>query len=251
MSHVVAIIQARMSSSRLRGKVMKPILNKPILWHVVNRTSIAQYVHKTVVATSINQPDDVIVQFCQGNNIPVYRGSENDVLDRYYQCAKEYDAENILRITADCPLTDPQIIDHVIEAFFSGDYDYVTNSLEYSYPEGFDLEVASFEAFQQAWRLSTLPSEREHVTEYIKKHPTEFKIKNVYAEKRYPIYKCSIDYQEDYEFVKQIFESLGRDVFLLDDVASLLQRRPELLAINQHKKENKEFLRLKKNVFTK
>jgi spore coat polysaccharide biosynthesis protein SpsF len=123
---------------------MKRILNKPILWHVVNRTSIAQFVHKIVFATSVNQPDDIIVQYCQRKNI-LCRGSENSVLDRCYQCAKDYDVQDILRVTADCPLTDPQIVDHVIEAYFFGDYNYVTNCLEYFYLEGFDVKVESFQ----------------------------------------------------------------------------------------------------------
>lgn len=239
---IAAIIQARMGSTRLPGKVMLKILGKPVLWHVVNRASKAKLINKVIVATTNNPKDNPIVKFCKKNNIPVFRGSENDVLDRYYHCAKKYKLKIIVRITADCPLIDPNIIDIVIKEFLAGNYDYVSNTIEYSFPEGFDVEVFSFKALDKAWKNAKLFSEREHVTPYFIKNNT-FKKKNVYSNKKYPIYRCSLDYPEDYEFIKKIYEGIGREIFYIDDVIEFLEKNSQLLKINQHRPINEGYLK--------
>lgn len=166
---LAAIIQARMGSTRLPKKVMLNILEKPILWHVINRVSKASLIDKLIVATTTNNEDDAIVEFCKNNGILFFRGSENDVLDRYYQCAKEYNITDIARITADCPLHDPNVIDMIIKEYMGNDYDYVSNSIEYTFPDGLDVEIFSFDALKIAWENAKLVSEREHVTPYMRK----------------------------------------------------------------------------------
>ena len=237
-----AIIQARMGSTRLPKKVMLNILEKPVLWHVVNRVSKARLIDGLIVATTVNSEDDVIIEFCESKGVLVFRGSENDVLDRYYQCAKKYNVKDIVRITADCPLHDPNVIDLVIKEYLKDGYDYVTNTFEYTFPEGFDVEVFSFEALENAWKNAKLPSEREHVTSYIR-NKEKFKKKNVYSNKKYPIYRGSLDHSEDYEFIKRIYEGIGREMFYIDDVVNYIKKHPELLKINQHIKINEGHLK--------
>lgn len=236
------IIQARIGSTRLQRKVMLNILGKTVLWHVVNRVSKARLIGGLIVATTVNSEDDTIVEFCKNNDILVFRGSENDVLDRYYQCAKKYNIKDIVRITADCPLHDPNVIDIVIKEYLGGDYDYVCNTIEYTFPDGFDVEVFSFTTLEDAWKNARLPSEREHVTPYIRKNE-KFRKKNVFSNKKYPIYRCSLDQLEDYEFIKRIYEGIGREVFYIDDVINYLKEHQELLKINQSIEINEGYLK--------
>jgi spore coat polysaccharide biosynthesis protein SpsF (cytidylyltransferase family)/RimJ/RimL family protein N-acetyltransferase len=235
-----AIIQARMGSTRLPGKVMLNILGKPVLWRVINRVSKARLINGLIVATTVNTEDDIIAEFCKSNDVLVFRGSENDVLDRYYQCAKEYDIKDIVRITSDCPLHDPNVIDLVVDEYLIGDYDYVTNTIEYTFPDGLDVEVFSFSALEEAWKNAKLPSEREHVTPYIRKKE-EFKKKNVYSSKKYLPYRLTLDYPEDYQFIKKIYEGIGKEMFYPDDIVKFLEKNPELLRINQHIKMNEGY----------
>lgn len=222
-----------MGSSRLPGKVLLDLHGKPVLLHVVNRVLRSTQLDTIIVATTNNQEDDAIFHFCESEGVPVFRGSENDVLDRYYQCAKKFGIQDIVRVTADCPLHDPQIIDHVIMEYCKGGNDYVTNTLEYTYPDGFDVEVFSFEALESAWKSAELGSEREHVTPYIRNNP-HFRKKNVIAQKKYPIYRFTLDNREDYQFISAIFSGIGSDTFGIDDVISYIDKNPSLLEINQH-----------------
>ena len=235
-----AIIQARMGSTRLPRKVMLNISGKPVLWHVVNRVSKARLIDRLIVATTANSEDDIIVEFCRNNDISVFRGSENDVLDRYYQCAKEYNIKDIARITSDCPLHDPNVIDMVINVYLNGNYDYVSSA--YAFPDGFDVEVFSFNALENAWENAKLPSEREHVTPYIQKNE-KIKKKTAYPNKKYPLYRCSLDHLEDYEFIKKVYEGIGREMFYIDDVVSYIKNHTELLKINQHIRINESYLK--------
>ncbi len=237
-----AIIQARMGSTRLPGKVMLNILGKPVLWHVVNRVSKARLIDGLIVATTVNSEDDILVEFCKSNGVLVFRGSEKDVLDRYYQCAKEYNIKDTVRITADCPLHDPNVIDKVIKEYLGGDCDYACNTIEYSFPDGFDVEIFSFTALEDAWKNAKLTSEREHVTPYIRKNE-KFRKKNVFSNKKYLLYRCSLDHPEDYEFIKRIYEGIGREMFYIDDVINYLRKHQELLKINQHIEINEGYLK--------
>jgi glutamate-1-semialdehyde-2,1-aminomutase len=235
--NIVAIIQARMGSTRLPGKVLMEICGKPLLWHVVNRVSYSKYISQIVIATSTNPKDDEIEEFAKKYKLKVFRGSENDCLDRYYKAAKKYKADVVVRITADCPLICPEIIDKVISEYIKGKFDYVTNSIIYTYPDGVDVEVFSFEALEKAWEEAKDPVEREHVTVYIR-NSGKFKIKNVVNDK--PVdpqgYKWSVDRIEDLEFVREVYKHLYKDneIFSYDDIMDLLNRYPEIKNINSN-----------------
>jgi len=165
---ILAILQARVSSTRLPGKVLKPILGMPMLLRQIERVKQAKLIEQLLVATSDDKSDDPIEQLCRENDIACFRGSLDDVLDRFYQAAKPYQPDHIVRLTGDCPLIDPQLIDEVVVFCLSGDYDYVSNAFEPTYPDGLDVEVFRFPCLQQAWEEAELPSEREHVTLFIK-----------------------------------------------------------------------------------
>lgn len=244
--HTAAVIQARMGSTRLSGKVMLEISGKPVLWHVINRVSKSKLIDWLVVATTTNCEDDTIEKFCNQIHIPVYRGSEDDVLDRYYQCARKFDIENIVRITADCPLHDSSVIDLVIERYRQGNYDYVSNIDPPTYPDGIDVEVFSFQALDSAWRDASLVSEREHVTPYIRKHGDIFKISNVTNKENLSSYRWTLDQAEDFEFIQKIyrkFKESNVDEFYMKDIIGLLEKNPELISINSAIKRNEGYIK--------
>ena len=231
---ITAVIQARMGSSRLKGKVMMEILDNPLIYYVIKRAYSAENIDEVIVATTNKKEDDTIEEFCNNMNIKVYRGSENDVLDRYYKCAKRYNLEHIVRITADCPLIDPKIIDKVVGVYTSGDYDYVTNTLPPTFPDGMDVEVISFEAISAAWRNAKWLSEREHVTTFIRERPHIFKIKNVKNEENLSHIRLTVDRIEDYKLVKSIYEYFyPKVIFHLEDIIKLFNENPEFLNINK------------------
>jgi spore coat polysaccharide biosynthesis protein SpsF len=229
----VAIIQARMTSTRLYGKVMAEVGGRPLLSHVVSRAQQAVTIDLVTVATSDRSTDDVIAQFCRGGNIPCVRGSEDNVLDRYYQAAKHFEAGVIARLTADCPLLDPTLIDKVVRFFYAGDYDYVSNTLEPSYPDGLDTEVFKRQALARAWREARLKSEREHVTTYIWKQPNLFHLGCVKNDQDLSKLRWTVDEHEDLEFVRRVYDHLGTQRhFGMAEVLTLLQEHPELCQIN-------------------
>jgi len=232
--YTVAIVQARMGSSRLPGKTMADILGKPILWHLINRLRYSQLLDKIVIATTDNTKDETILELARKSGIDSYAGSEDDVLDRYYQAAKKYNAEVVVRITADCPLIDAHVVDKVINRFLEGDYDYATNILIRTYPDGLDVEVMSFSALEKAWREDRNPAWREHVTPYIMRHPEKFKIHNITNEKDYSYMRWTVDTIEDLTFVRKIYDHFQNDNFNWQEVLHLLEMHPEWLKINQH-----------------
>ena len=235
------IIQARMGSSRLPGKaLMKSDSGKPLLYYVINQLRYCSKVKNLVIATTTNQEDDEIEKFANDNSVNIFRGKEKDVLDRYFQCAKKYSFSTIVRITADCPLIDPQIVDKVIEKFFSGNYDFATNTLTRTFPIGTDVEVFSFSALNRAWENTQLPSEREHVTPYLRKEEN-FKIINVENDKNISNLRLTVDRIEDFELIKQILNNISINPIHLEDVLELFSRKPELIEINKHINHNEGF----------
>ena len=235
------IIQARMGSSRLPSKVlMKSDDGRPLLYYVINQLRYCTKVKNLVIATTTNQEDDEIEKFANDNSINIFRGKEKDVLDRYFQCAKKYSFSTIVRITADCPLIDPQIVDKVIEKFFSGNYDFATNTLTRTFPIGTDVEVFSFSALNMAWENTQLPSEREHVTPYLRKEEN-FKIINVENDKNISNLRLTVDRIEDFELIKQILNNISINPIHLEDVLELFSRKPELIEINKHINHNEGF----------
>lgn len=233
---VVAIIQARMGSTRLPGKVLAIIGDRPMLWHVVNRVRRAQLIDETVVATSTERADDAVAEFCAHHGIECFRGSETDVLDRFCQAARRYGATVIVRITADCPLVDPDVIEKVIHAQQQDGHDYVSNVLRPTYPDGLDCEVFTREALELAWREARLPTEREHVTPYLR---TSGRVRtgNVAhdRERSRRRLRWTVDEPSDLEFVRAVYARLGSDghVFGLEEVLRLLDGEPGLMDLNK------------------
>ena len=232
---ILGIIQARMGSTRLPGKVMKEIEGKPLLQHMIERVSKSKLVDEFVVATSSREIDTVIQHLCRRLNIRCFRGSENDVLDRFYQCARSFEPapDYIIRLTADCPLHDPEVIDFVVQKFLEKKVDYMTNSFEPLYEDGFDVEIFTFSALEDAWKKTTKKSEREHVTPYIR-NTGLFKIhKQKYLDSYN--YKLSVDSPSDFELIKQIFAHLCKSnkMFGINEVVKLLENNPSLLELNK------------------
>ena len=235
--NIVALVQARVSSTRLPGKVLADIAGRPMLMHVVNRTARAGLVDHVAVATSVNSADDAIAATCEQNCIDCFRGAEDDVLDRLYQAAVRFGADAIVRITGDCPMIDPEVIDKVVMKFQEGDLDYVTNTLRYSYPDGLDVEAVSLRALERAWREADTPREREHVTPYIR-YGDRFRIANVENPDNLlrGDYRWTVDEPADLDFVREVYSHLyseGSDAFTLSNVVKLLQEHPEIRSINQ------------------
>lgn len=228
----VALIQARMGSSRFPGKVLEDLVGHPMLWHVVHRVRQAKRVDQVVVATTDRAVDDPVVRFCDREGILCYRGNEQDVLDRFYQAAKASQADVVVRITADCPLIDPAVIDKVVERFQRGDCDYACNIIRYTYPDGLDTEVFSFAALERAWNEAEKPSEREHVTPYLR--TGRFRVANV--ENELPVspaqHRWTVDHPADLEFVRKVYQAFSANGnFGFREVFDLLKERPDLATI--------------------
>jgi hypothetical protein len=241
--NIVAIIQARMSSSRLPGKVLMSLAGKPVLEYVVRRIQACKTITKVVVATSTDRTDDAIQAWCEKEEVGHYRGSLDDVLDRYYQAAKIHKADAVVRITADCPAVDPTIVDEVAMGFLAGGYDYYGLSGEF--PDGLDCTVFSFAALERAWREAKLKSEREHVGPYMEKHPELFKIGGYNKFTGLSHHRWTLDEPRDYEFLRAIFARLDREgtPFLASDVLALLNKEPELMTINTNIIRNEGYLK--------
>lgn len=245
MKKVVAIIQARMGSTRLPGKVMKKIVGKPMLWHVINRVKHAEELDDIVIATTNLKEDTQILDLASEIGVKNYAGNEDDVLDRYYRAAMMSKADVIVRITADCPLADPNVIDKVIRYYFSNDFDYVSTSIKPTYPDGIDVEVFSFASLKKAWSEAKLASEREHVTPYLWKNPTIFKIKNYENDSDISYMRWSVDEESDLLFIKNVYDKLyiKDKLFNMEDVLDLLIKNPELTYINKYIIRNEGYLK--------
>lgn len=235
---VVAIIQARMGSTRLPGKVMKEILGKPVILWDLDRISVSKLIDEIVVAIPYGKENDVIVDTIKEYNdkIVTTRGSEDDVMDRYYQAAVQTNADVVVRITSDCPLIDPVVIDNVIKQFLDNDCDYCSNSLTRTYPCGLDTEVFSFKALEEAWNEATKDYEREHVTPYIIENPDKFKLFNVANDVDLSYLRWTLDTKDDFELISAVYKRIypKKQLFLMDDILELLDKEMELIDINKH-----------------
>ena len=231
---VVAIIQARMGSSRLPGKVLRDIQGQSMLGRVVNRVRRACSIDEVLVATTDCSADDPIVQECRRCSVPVFRGNEDDVLDRYLRAAQWTNAEVVVRITADCPLIDAEITDKTVRAFLAERPDYASNVMVRTYPRGLDTEVITVPTLEGAWRNADQPHQRAHVTPYIYEHPDNFRLLSVTGDIDYSQHRWTVDTAADLEFVRAIYARLEkRPEFLWRDVLALLEREPELIEINR------------------
>ena len=231
---VLAIVQARVSSTRLPGKVLKPILGRPMLWRQLERLKHANRIDQLLVATS-DQPDDrQLVGMCADFGVACFCGSLDDVLDRFYKAALSVGADTIVRLTGDCPIIDAEVVDNVIEYFQKVECDYATNTNPPTYPDGLDVEVMRFDCLETAWREATLVSEREHVTPFIRSRPERFRLANIIHDTDLSHLRWTVDEPEDFEFVTKVFEALYPDnpTFTMANVLMFQEDHPELSDLN-------------------
>jgi spore coat polysaccharide biosynthesis protein SpsF len=242
MPRIVIIIQARMSSTRLPGKVLLPLNGKPVLGWIVHRLRRSRLSDQLVVATSTNLLDDAVAEWCQAEGVAVYRGHEADVLDRYYQAAQHCEADIIVRITADCPLIDPVLVDFGVSMFLSLSPrpDYLTIESP-AYPRGLDVEVVSREALTRAWASEQPATWREHVTYYIAQHPEQFHNHCVDNLGTFPDddYRWTIDTAADFEFIERVYQHFGHGDFSWHDVLEAMKEHPEWQEINRSVRQKK------------
>ncbi|MCG6184556.1 glycosyltransferase family protein [Anoxybacillus sp. LAT_38] len=243
---VAAIIQARVGSTRLPGKVLKKVLGKTLLEYQMERVKRAKAIDEIIIATTTKESDDPIVQLCQQLSIPYYRGSEEDVLLRYYEAATKFNVDVIVRLTSDCPIIDPNVIDKVVEHYLENKdrYDYVSNTLTRTYPRGLDTEVMSYEVLKRVHEEAKELVYREHVTAYIYHHPDQFRLCNVSNEKDESKHRWTVDTEEDFELIEKIISKLYPENtnFNMDDVLKLIDENPTWFDINSHIEQKKLFV---------
>lgn len=239
--NITAIIQARVGSTRLPGKILLKLEGKTVLEHVVERVALSKMINQVVVATTIKDEDQEVKKICDRSKVKCFRGAENDVLDRYYQAARLFNAGHIVRITADCPLIDPEIIDEVIQLHLKEKADYTANTIKEWYPDGLDVEVFNFASLTKAWEKSNLASQREHVTPYLRNNRDIFKIASLEAKQDLSGKRWTLDNQEDFEFIGYIYKNLypkyGKN-FGINQILDFLKRNPEIEKINSHIERN-------------
>ncbi len=239
----VIIVQARMTSTRLPGKVLKRVLDKPLLEYQIERLRRVKLADEIVIATTTNDTDLPIVELCDRLSVPYFRGSEEDVLARYYEAAKLHQADVVVRVTSDCPLIDPQVIDKVIHFYINHQpkYDYVSNCLERTYPRGMDTEVFSFSVLHQAFLEATAQPDREHVTSFIYRDTERYCLAQVVYSEKQSSHRWTVDTVEDFELIRRIIEALYSQIpkFTLEDCLSVLKQHPDWSAINVHVEQKK------------
>lgn len=240
--HTTAIIQARMTSTRLPGKILKPVCDMPLLAIQIDRLQQSERLKHLVVATTTNATDDPVVELCEHLAIPVVRGPEDDVLGRY-QLAMEATpkADPVVRITADCPLIDAAVVDKVIDSYLRNKCDYASNALQRSYPRGLDVEVMSRQALLTSADNATLTHQREHVTPFIHQQPERFALIDVLNDTDQSHHRWTVDTPEDFELVSRILDTLYPEnpYFTMADVLSLLDKHSDWVALNAHIEQKK------------
>lgn len=231
---VAAIIQARRGSTRLPDKVFLELSNKPLLEHVVNRLKKADLLQEIIIATTDLPNDNLIETWADSNNISVFRGSENNVLERYYEAAKKFQIDVIVRITADDPFKDYRLVDEAVRVLIDNKLDFVCNNNPVSFPEGLDVEVLTFNALEISYNNVISDFDKEHVTQYIHKNKDMFKIANIQNDKDLSFYRWTLDTIEDYQFAQKIYSELYKegDVFLREEILELLEKSPLILELN-------------------
>ena len=228
---VLAIIQARMGSTRFPGKMLAPLAGRPLIDWIVSRAGRSKRLDQLVVATTQEQSDNQLARWCEDHRIPVFRGATDDVLDRFYRCAIEHQASFVARLTGDCPLMDWRVIDQVVELCLAcDDVDFATNSEPMTFPEGIYVEVMPFCVLEQCWREATLPSHREHVTPLVRFHPERFRHACLRAVTDLSRYRLTVDYPEDAEALEVLIDELLRNELIdladVDQIIAVLEQLP-------------------------
>jgi spore coat polysaccharide biosynthesis protein SpsF len=245
---ICCIIQARTGSTRLPKKVIEKIDSKnTVLDYVINQVKCSKKIEKIIVATTDLIEDDVIWQYANLQKIECFRGSSEDVLDRFYQCAKKNSAENIVRITADNPLIDPNIIDVIIERYKKEKCDFMTNAIDRTFPYGTEVEIFSFESLEKSWKIAKKPSEREHVTPFMCDPKNGFKLINIKLKENYSHFRYTVDRIEDLQLVKKIIKNIVERPILMKNIINLYKKNPELFEINKHIEHDGHLSALKKD----
>lgn len=231
---ILAVLQARVSSTRLPGKVLLPVLGEPMLLRQIERVRRSQFIDKLVVATSTDPSDDALESLCRSAGVECFRGSLLDVLDRFVQAARPHQPEHVVRLTGDCPLADPVVIDEVIKFHLEDGYDYSSNTLEPTYPDGLDVEIMRYTVLEEIWRTAVLPSQREHVTLSIYQQPDRFRLGSFRAGNDLSRLRWTVDEPADYNLVCRIYEALYpvKPFFTTVDIVNFLDRNPELKSMN-------------------
>lgn len=240
---ILAVLQARFSSSRLPGKIMLPLLGEPMLIRQIERIRRSRRIDRLIVATSTDSSDDPLAELCRARQIDFFRGSLEDVLDRFYRAALAVNPDQVVRLTGDCPLTDPAVIDAVIDFCVAGGFDYASNALAPTFPDGLDVEVMKFSCLREAWKLANLPSQREHVTPYIYQQSEKFKIGSYRREPDISFLRWTVDEMRDFQLVGRVYEALYplNQAFSTDDILAYLARHPELQGFNATIERNEGF----------
>jgi len=236
-ARVLAVVQARLGSTRLPGKALMEIAGRAMLSHVIGRALAVPGVDQTVLATTVSPDDDALAKLARREGVPSVRGSVEDVLDRFHSALVEYPADSVLRVTADCPLLDPEVSGLVVKDYLEHreEADYVSNVQPSTYPDGLDTEVFAAAALERAWREARLPSHREHVTTYIRDERNGFRIRNVAHGEDLSRHRWTVDEPRDLEFVRAVYAALAPDgarIFGMREVLELLRARPGLSAVN-------------------
>lgn len=240
---ILAILQARFSSSRLPGKVLLPILGRPMLALQIERLRRSARIDRLILATSLDKSDDGVEAFAKAEGVECFRGNLDDVLDRFYQAARPHKPDHVVRLTGDSPLADAALIDDIIREHLEQGNDYTTNAVEPTYPDGLDAEVFKFSCLEEAWREAKLPSQREHVTPFINRQPDRYRIAHYKREPDLSALRWTVDEPADYELVKIIYGELypAKPAFATADILALLKRRPELRDLNTTHKRNEGY----------
>ena len=240
---VTCIIQARTNSRRLKNKVLVEIEKTPMICHVINRVKNSKNIHQIILATTDQNEDKILLKIAEQYNIIGFAGNETDVLDRYYQAALCYNGDPIIRITGDCPLVDPGLIDQMIEFYQDHDYDYVSNTISRTFPDGLDIEIFSFDVLKKINIESRWKSEREHVTPYIIKNKEFFKIHNFENTHDLSNLRWTVDEEADLVMIRKIFEEMRPNIlFTIKDILKLLLNKPEISEINNKIGTNEGYL---------
>jgi len=253
---VTCVIQARISSTRLPGKVLLQGYDKSLLLHLIERLKKAKFIKEIIIATTIKKEDDLIVDLCKKNKIKFFRGNPTNLLDRYYKCSKKFNAKDILRITSDCPLMDYELVDKIIKKYFLLKSDFISNTHPPTYPDGFDIEIFSFKILKETFLNAKKAYEKEHVTPYMWDNNKEFKVDNYFNENGnlYEKYRLTLDYKEDYYVISKIFNSLYKKdkYFKIEKIINFLKKNrnilinQKLLKVNWYRHHIKELKTIKK-----
>ncbi|MGI0056052.1 MAG: cytidylyltransferase domain-containing protein [Nitrosarchaeum sp.] len=241
---ITVIIQARTQSVRLPNKVLASIEDRSLIWYIIERLKNSKTLEQIVLAIPSRTEDRVLIKIAEDSNVSAFAGDENDVLERFYNAALKFNADPIIRITGDCPLVDPYLLDKMVEFYLENNYDYVSNTIIPTYPDGLDIEVFSFDTLSKAFTEAKLKSEREHVTPFILKNPTIFRLHNYENTEDQSKYRLCVDEQPDLDLIRRIYSKLKpKIIFPFKEVIRLIESNPELLKINDQIKRNEGYLK--------